>query len=136
MGRRDSFQRQETRTRSVDQIGYHGGPRRIDGRNQSGNARPKFVGRGYPDHWSISATEQETHADRKILHHGRVRGTARVWLFDRLQMSGVEPAGAVVVSRRGAGESIECGAQEVVWRCNKFVRTPRVILLLQDGQTF
>ena len=49
-------------------------------------------------------------------------------------MGGVESAGAVIVSRRGAGAGVERGAQEVIWRCNKFVKATYAILLLPSGQ--
>lgn len=73
------------------------------------------MGRGHFDHRSIPATEQEAHAHFEILHHGRVRRTARLRQRDRFQMGRVESAGEVVVSRGGAGEGVECGASEVVW---------------------
>ncbi|MCK7467017.1 MAG: hypothetical protein MZU91_01915 [Desulfosudis oleivorans] len=38
---------------------------RDDGRGQSRDARPAQLGRGHPDHRSVSATEQEAHADAR-----------------------------------------------------------------------
>ena len=35
--------------------------------------------------------------------------------FDWLQMGGVEPAGEVIVSRRGAGPRVERRGSEVIW---------------------
>lgn len=116
MGGGDSLERQKTRPRSVDQIGHHARSRRGDGRGQSRDARSTLVGCGYSDDWSVPATEQEAHAHRALLHDGRVRRTARVWKRNRIQMGGVESAGEVVVSRRGAGPRAKRGASEVVWR--------------------
>ena len=95
--------------------GHHARPGRDDGRGEAGDARPTFVGRGHPDHRPVPATEQEAPGDANVLHDGRVRRIARLRKRDRLPVGGVESAGAVVVSRGGAGAGAERGASEVVW---------------------
>ena len=100
----------------LTKIGHHGRAGRGDGGSQGRHARPALVGRGHPDPRAVPPAEQEALPHLALLHDGRVHRTARVRQGDRLQVGGGEPAGALVLPRRGAGARAEHRASKIVWR--------------------